>query len=163
MRNAVTPAGVAVLTVLAITAAPRASFAQAGSTGGTIGKTDKSLSGDAGSGSHQPQQAEPSRHSAAGKKPAGNSCQKIVGTWAWQYPYGASEVVFNADGSGRNPLLTAKWTCAGGGAIIRWSHGTADHVSISGDGNTLAVSVRDCGSFGPPLCSVGMSFKAIRK
>ena len=49
MRNAIAPFGIAVLTVLAVTATSSASFAQAGSTGGTIGKQDKSLSGDDGS------------------------------------------------------------------------------------------------------------------
>jgi hypothetical protein len=48
MRNAIAPFGIAVLTVLAVTATSSASFAQAGSTGGTIGKQDKSLSGDDG-------------------------------------------------------------------------------------------------------------------
>jgi hypothetical protein len=41
MRKIVPPLGVVVLSALAIIAAPNASFAQAGSTGGTLGKTDK--------------------------------------------------------------------------------------------------------------------------
>jgi hypothetical protein len=46
MREAITPMGIAALAVLALIATSKASFAQAGSTGGTIGKQDKSISGD---------------------------------------------------------------------------------------------------------------------
>jgi hypothetical protein len=156
--------GIAALAVLAITATSNAAFAQAGSTGGTIGKTDKSVSGGEDTGlQRQPQREAPPRHPATSDRSAGNSCQKIVGTWAWQYPYAPSDVVFDADGSGHNPVVTAKWTCDGAGAIIRWSHGTVDHVAISGDGNTLSVSARGCGSYRPPLCSIGMSYIATRK
>jgi hypothetical protein len=45
MRKAIAAAGIAVLAALALTATSSASFAQADSTGGTIGKTDKSISG----------------------------------------------------------------------------------------------------------------------
>jgi hypothetical protein len=46
MRKAVKPMGVAVLALLAAAATLNASFGQAGSTGGTVGKQDKSLSGN---------------------------------------------------------------------------------------------------------------------
>jgi hypothetical protein len=45
MRKAIAPAGFAVLVALAVTATSNASFGHAGSTGGPIGKTDKSQSG----------------------------------------------------------------------------------------------------------------------
>jgi hypothetical protein len=45
MRKAAAPMRIAILAALAVTATSNASFAQAGSTGGTIGKQDKSLSG----------------------------------------------------------------------------------------------------------------------
>ena len=45
MRKTVTPMGIVLLAVLAVTATSNTSFAQAGSTGGIIGKQDKSLSG----------------------------------------------------------------------------------------------------------------------
>lgn len=48
MMKAIAPIGIAVLTVLALTEMSNASFAQGGSTGGTIGKQDKSLSGGGG-------------------------------------------------------------------------------------------------------------------
>jgi hypothetical protein len=43
MRKAVASMGIAVLAALAVTTTSNASFAQAGSIGGTIGKTDKSI------------------------------------------------------------------------------------------------------------------------
>jgi hypothetical protein len=45
MKSVVAATGIAVLAAIAVTATSKASFAQAGSTGGTIGKQDKSISG----------------------------------------------------------------------------------------------------------------------
>ena len=45
MRKAIAPMGIAVLAALVVIATSSASLAQAGSTGGSVGKTDKSVSG----------------------------------------------------------------------------------------------------------------------
>ena len=45
MRKAIAPIGIAVLAALIVTATSSASLAEAGSTGGSVGKTDKSVSG----------------------------------------------------------------------------------------------------------------------
>ena len=45
MRKATAPIGIAVLAALVVTATSSASLAQAGSTGGSVGKTNKSVSG----------------------------------------------------------------------------------------------------------------------
>jgi hypothetical protein len=45
MRKAIAPMGIATLAALVVIASSSASLAQAGSTGGVIGKTDKSMSG----------------------------------------------------------------------------------------------------------------------
>jgi hypothetical protein len=45
MRKAIAPLGIAALAVLVVTATSNSLFAQAGSTGGTIGKQEKSVSG----------------------------------------------------------------------------------------------------------------------
>jgi hypothetical protein len=46
MRKAYMSIGIAALAMLGVTATSNVSFAQAGSTGGTLGKTEKSPSGD---------------------------------------------------------------------------------------------------------------------
>src|SRR5215472_9713357 len=70
----------ALCSMVALVAADRSAFAQAGSTGGTLGKTDKSASG----GEDQPQaRQKPNgrpRHSAIGETAAPVS---ISGKWTW--------------------------------------------------------------------------------
>jgi len=82
-------------------AAERVAFAQAGSTGGTIGKTDKSVSG----GDEPPQQRPKAklRTSTVGNAPA----HSISGKWAWTAKCtdgsenwaGAFELTQNTDGA----------------------------------------------------------------
>ena len=140
--------------MLASTVASGLAFAQAGSTGGSVGKTDKSLSGGT--------EALPRRQSSATPNSAANTCRKVVGTWAWHYPLVTTETVFKPDGTATNSSgLTNSWRCSGGLVIAKWSHGATDHIRISGDGNRLIVTTADCG--GVPLCSAGTSFPATRK
>ena len=58
-------------------------FAQAGSTGGTIGKTDKSASG----GEEQQQTRKPTTSS---------SCSGLSGSWVW---YNGIDVTIRAEGT----------------------------------------------------------------
>jgi hypothetical protein len=60
---------------------PATVFAQAGSIGGTIAKTDKSLSGseEQSEPQHGPKSKWPARGAPTGERPSGNACQKIVG------------------------------------------------------------------------------------
>src|SRR5579863_2954909 len=87
-------------------------LAQAGSTGGSIGKQDKSISGDE---ADRPRAASHPKRSAAKvqETSSGHSCGKIVGRWSWYL--GVSESVFYKDGSATHPAsgATGKWTCAG--------------------------------------------------
>jgi hypothetical protein len=108
-----------------------AAFAQAGSVGGTIGNTDKSVSGGT--------ETEQARRRPKPPRPtSATSCQKIVGTWAWN---GGTETVFRQDGSGQHNLgSTSRWTCGGGRAVARWNNGYVDRISISSDGNSLLVT-----------------------
>jgi hypothetical protein len=150
------------LGALAVVAATSiAALAQAGSTGGTVGNTDKSISG--GGGEEQPavrQGSTPKPRTS--ERPAANSCQKIVGTWAWHFTLGTTETVFRPDGTASNSSgLTNSWTCSGGTIIAHWSHGGVDHIRISSDGNSLKVTVAECA--GVPTCVPGMTFPATRK
>jgi hypothetical protein len=58
MRKSVASIGIAISAALAIFATPNAAFAQAGSTGGAIGKQDKSISG----GDEQSEPSGSARH-----------------------------------------------------------------------------------------------------
>ena len=112
-------------------------LAQAGSTGGAIGKQDKSVSG--GSPAVEPTRApkEPRRHRSTNDTPAktkGASCGRIAGTWQW---WTGGETVFRMDGTAKHTSgLTATWTCSDGNYVVSWSTGI-DKLKISPDGKRL--------------------------
>jgi hypothetical protein len=84
-----------------------ASLAQAGSTGGTIGKTNKSASGG-----DEPQGDEKAGRRATTKQ-AGNGCDKVIGKWQWKWRDGTAVITVNANGTATasgNPF-GATWTC----------------------------------------------------
>src|ERR1700678_3352489 len=54
---------------------------QAGSTGGTIGKEDKSISG--GTGQDRPRAAGQPKQPAERAERSDQPCNKIVGRWSW--------------------------------------------------------------------------------
>ena len=143
MGKAIAPSGMAVLAVLALTATSNSSFAQAGSTGGTVGKQDKSLSGGE-------ETSAPRRDTRPGKPaPATSSsppreketrCMAIVGTWTWYL--GLTEATFNQNGSMRNSNGgTGTWTCPRAIGSATWSNGppVTETYTMSKDGNSLSV------------------------
>lgn len=128
----------AVLLMAAVLAGP--AFAQAGSTGGTLGKTDQSLSGGSSKDtpSEKPQRGTPSKQGAAVKQDAAKAsrCSMIVGTWMWVH---GVDFVFNPNGTYQPASGTGgKWTCANGVYVIR-AHGSngVDRMTISSDGSTM--------------------------
>lgn len=150
----------ALLGALAVVASTYiAAFAQAGSTGGTLGNTDKSISGERQEEpSSQPKSRE-AKPRAAPKEPRNalasrnTGCQGIVGTWAWHYVLGTTETVFNSDGTGTSSTgLTNSWVCSGSLVTIKWSHGFTDRAEISRDGRSLSITN-----------NTGQSFSATRK
>jgi hypothetical protein len=120
-------------------------FAQAGSTGGTLGNTDKSISGER-------REEPPTQHKSRELKPRaarkadtpeasgetrGSSCNRIVGTWKM-----ILDIVINIRSNGTASSangLTATWTCKEGRYNVVWSNGFTDHVTISADGNSADV------------------------
>jgi hypothetical protein len=126
-------------------------FGQAGSTGGTIGKQDKSISsaGDA----VDSQRAEPERlpRSASPRRAeekahdTSSGCGRIIGEWQW--PLG-QKIVFKSGGltqSSRGD--TGTWTCKERTVIASWKSGYIDHVTLSPDGTQLSVTNNVFGSF----------------
>jgi hypothetical protein len=117
-----------------VAAVPGKAMSQAGSTGGTVGKQDKSVSGTE---TGEPRQSSPKARrqaSAAAKDSNEGSCGKFVGTWEWSH-IGIVTVVFNADGSasGSNGVH-GSWGCSGGVLTVTWSDGLTYRLAISSDG-----------------------------
>jgi hypothetical protein len=112
-------------------------MAQAGSTGGTLGNTDKSISGERREEpAAQPRAREPKSHTAR-KAEAGSSCGRIAGSWKW----GSATIAIKADGTAQHAVGgSGTWTCNGGQYVFTWSNGITDRVTLSVDGNSLSWS-----------------------
>jgi len=122
-------------------------FAQAGSTGGTIGKQGKSASGSENqTGDHRTAKSlSPSVQGA--KDPP---CRRIVGTWSWA---DGATAVFNEDGSGQHSGgWKATWACKGPNIIATWPLGVVDSMTFSENGNSLLITN-----------NMGRTFAATRK
>lgn len=124
------------LAFLIFLASGSAALGQAGSTGGTIGKQDKSISG--GEEAARPHAASPAKRPAANtRETSGDSCGKIVGTWIWYR--GVSETVFDQSGAMRNTFNTGRWTCAGAAIRAKWATGDTESYTLSPDGSSMSV------------------------
>lgn len=131
-----------------------AALAQAGSTGGTIGKTDKSLSGNEETPARRPNgrsgaESDRPRATPRSKRPATNSqetssgagCSRIVGSWRWYL--GATTMTFSQDGTVEQSISGNKghWSCSGG--IVKAVFATAgstDRITLAKDGNSASVT-----------------------
>lgn len=115
--------------------------AQAGSTGGSIGKQGKSVSGDESSPAPaQPQRQGPAPRPASPKRQAAqppSNCPSLAGTWSW---FTNGDVVFRADGTAEQTNgFTARWSCAGGMYTVSWNSIPAtDRLTLSSDGTRLS-------------------------
>jgi hypothetical protein len=131
-------------------------LAQAGSTGGTIGKQDKSISG--GAELDRPRAAPHSKRPATNSQEtsSGPACSRIVGTWKWGGGFGPTEMVFNQNGTVRQSLTgsTGSWSCAGTIVKTVFTNGSTDRIAISKDGNSASVTTTWGG---------GQSFKVTRR
>jgi hypothetical protein len=83
---------------------PATVFAQAGSTGGTIGKTDKSISGgeerEAPSRAGTTQRArKATARSGEISTEGGSRCGNIAGAWKWNWALMSIDAVFRSDGT----------------------------------------------------------------
>jgi hypothetical protein len=108
-------------------------LAQAGSVGGTIGKTDKSVSGGDQAPSARPE-SKPRKSNAAPNNIATSLCGKMPGNWSWfNYP----TVVISPDGTASAPPFSATWTCNNNSVVMHWNHGYTDRLTLSRDGTHL--------------------------
>ena len=111
---------------------PVPAFAQAGSTGGTLGKTDKSVSGG--------DEAERSKTSSArpgiGHREAvrASACSKLIGVWKGAL---GGDIIFKSDGAvlSTSPVNEGTWSCDNTEITITWKiNGGVDHCALSSDG-----------------------------
>jgi hypothetical protein len=115
-------------------------FAQAGSTGGTIGKQEKSISG--GDDAADPRRAVPARkpprsaRQSVATAPTGGPCSRIIGTWLWENGvsvtvHSGSNKTTQSDGN------TASVVCTEGAYTFTWL-GFAHQMTLSPDGKRLS-------------------------
>jgi hypothetical protein len=115
-------------------------FAQAGSTGGTIGKQEKSISG--GDDAPAPRRAGPAgkpfrsaSHSVA-TAPTGGPCSRIIGTWLWYN--GVSVTVNSNNTTTQSDGNTASVVCAEGVYSFTWFGVAKSQMTLSPDGKRLS-------------------------
>ena len=130
------------LAILLFFAGGSLALGQAGSTGGTIGKTDKSVGGESAAGPDAPARPHPKTERPTEKRNRTNVqlpgdsaaesslCKALVGTWTFSNGIG---VVFKAGGdlSATNADV-GKWTCNSGMVAAHWRRWT-DHYVVSSD------------------------------
>jgi hypothetical protein len=149
MRRHSAPTGFAILALsLAVFANGSPLLAQAGSTGGTVGKTDKSISGGNEAERHAPAKprAKRERPTDRADRAVGRSsgvsvdgCAKLPRVWSW---FVNGDVTIKAGGTLSQPQskLTGTWTCKNNDVVMFWSHGFTDRLSLSRDGTHLEGS-----------------------
>lgn len=102
--------------------------AQTGSTGGTIGKTDKALSG--GEEEERPARSGINRRERVNAA----ACSKLLGVWKGAL---GGDIIFKSGGVavGTSPKNQGTWTCNDAQLIITWKTLAAiDRCSLSADG-----------------------------
>lgn len=137
--------GIAMLGLLLAGFDPDSSaLAQAGSAGGSVGDTEKTLSGERSAGAPRaPAAAQPKaerRNATAARgnaappaetAAAGSRCQMLLGSWSFSNGVG---VVFKAGGDLSSTTGDGgRWTCDNGMVAAHWAHWT-DHYLVSSDG-----------------------------
>lgn len=122
-----------VLLMAAVLAGP--AFAQAGNTGGTLGKTDQSLSGQRKPGAA----VEPKKTKGAAPEAPKVGCARIAGSWLWSN--GLSVAVSTSSTATATNGDKATLTCSGGLYVFKWqAFGNESRMTLSADGKRLAGS-----------------------
>jgi hypothetical protein len=114
-------------------------LAQAGSTGGTIGKQDKSISGGEDAAERAVPMRKPPRpaRQSAATAPTGGPCSRIVGTWLW---YNGSSVTVhsNSNKTTQSDGNSATVVCEDGTYTFTWFGSHTVHERLSSDGKRLS-------------------------
>ena len=97
-------------------------LAQAGSTGGTIGKQDKSVSGGTGLAPAPPPSPKPDLHT--------DLCKKLPGVWSTSVNSNLGALIIKSDGTMTHGSFSGTWTCEIGVFNANW-YGTTTKCTIS--------------------------------
>jgi hypothetical protein len=111
-----------------------------GSTGGTLGKTDQSLSG----GTKAPQKLDrtvpeklDSTHPSKQSDKGPSRCA-AVGTWTGEF---GEEMTLTSNGTSSHSVLGAgTWSCNNRQVVVVWKNGLSERCSPSTDGQGLACT-----------------------
>lgn len=126
--------------LVVVLATPDVALAQAGQTGGVIGKREKSISSEESAPAPRGGAAPARKPSAAGRRTqaAPSGCGGIVGQWRW---LPGVRVVFNSNGTSRGSNGdSGTWSCAKGTVIASWKSGYVDTITMSPDGRHLSIT-----------------------
>jgi len=127
--------GIAVLALSYLVCANASSaLAQAGSTGGTIGKQDKSVSGGNESAAARPRSPKPNLRP--------DLCGKMHGVWNTSVNSNLGPLTIKSDGTMTQGVFSGTWTCDTDVFNATW-YGNATKCTISRNGRQFS-----CGSSG---------------
>jgi hypothetical protein len=115
----------------ALVVADGIAFPQAGSTGGTLGKTDKSASGG--------EELHPAKRRVA-KPQTVSPCAKVPGAWTWRWMGNTARVELKPNGTATNSNGNeGLWTCTSGVVRVTWDKGGGpDNLTPSSNGKLLS-------------------------
>ena len=124
---------------VAILQLSHAAYAEPGSTGGTIGKRDKGVSGAVETPRPGSKSSGPAKTTIAKPSPdaANQPCGKIVGAWDWG---SGGTVTFRSNGTvDMTNGDSATWTCREGVYTIQYKlFGNTTRGTVSTDGNQFS-------------------------
>jgi hypothetical protein len=129
----------AAIALVTIAVSGPTAFGQAGSTGGTLGNTDKSISGER---REEPTAPKSRPHRSASAPAEGTSkssgCGNVVGTYKWVL---GGTTVIKANGTTTHSTgPQGKWTCANGQVTIVWNNGFIDHLTPTPSGFSVLTT-----------------------
>jgi hypothetical protein len=131
------PVGIAILLAwLAVCANGSSALAQAGSTGGSIGKTGKSATGEDEAKHSQPARSAV-RHREAVRV---STCSKLIGVWKGAL---GGDITYKPGGAvlGTIPVNEGTWSCGSTGITVTWTKiRSVDHCTISSSGMLQSCS-----------------------
>jgi hypothetical protein len=118
------------LALLEVWANGSLALAQTGSTGGSIGKTGKSVTGG-----DEPERSYPARSTARHRETVRvSTCSKLLGVWKGAL---GGDITYKSGGAVTStiPVNEGRWSCGNTGIIVTWTKiPSADHCTLSSNG-----------------------------
>jgi hypothetical protein len=131
MRKSVVLGIAGIICLIALLDLNRIALGQAGSIGGTVGKTDKSASGGEDAKPSHLRISRPVPSSITVGKETG--CGRVVGTWDWVFG-----VTRKFASNGTIPEEGGTWTCSGDNYVLKFPDGPEDRLKMSSDGSSMS-------------------------